>query len=92
MLRITLVSQTPEEAVLQLEGWVDGEEVALLAAEGHRLLQAAQRLVLDLGGIKFIDEAGLALLQGWSSGRRLVLRGGSSYLRTVLATSGLEPG
>ena len=89
MLRITLVSQTPEEAVLQLEGWVDGEEVALLAAEGHRLLQAAQRLVLDLAGVKFIDAAGLALLQGWS-GPRLVLRGDSSYLRTVLAASGLE--
>ena len=45
--------------------------------------------MLDLAGVKFIDVAGLALLQGWS-GPRLVLRGDSSYLRTVLAASGLE--
>ena len=89
MLRITLVSQTQREAVLQLEGWVAGEDVAVLTTEGHRRLQAGQRLVLDLAGVKFIDAAGLALLQGWS-GPRLVLRGDSSYLRTVLAASGLE--
>ena len=89
MLRISLVSESQQEAVLQLEGWVAREDVAVLADEGHRRLQAAERLVLDLAGVKFIDVAGIALLQGWS-GPRLMLRGDSSYLRTVLAASGLE--
>ena len=89
MLRISLVSQTPEAAVLQLEGWVAGEEVALLAAEGQRHLQAGQRLVLDLSGVKAIDAEGLALLQGWS-GPQLELRRPSVYLQLLLETSGLQ--
>ena len=90
MMRITLVSQTPQEAVLRLEGWVAGEEVELLEAEGYRCFQETHRLVLDLSGVKFIDPAGLALLQGWS-GPRLELRGASAYLRSVLETEGLTP-
>ncbi|MBT4499769.1 MAG: STAS domain-containing protein [Gemmatimonadetes bacterium] len=89
MLRITTVTQTPEEIVLRLEGWVTGEGVGVLAEEGHRRLRKARRLVLDLNGVKSIDAAGLALLQGWS-GSRLVLRGGSGYLRALLSSSGLE--
>lgn len=89
MLRITLVSESPEEAVLTLEGWVAGEDVAVLASEGQRLLLQTRRLVLELAGVRFIDASGLALLQGWS-GPRLALRGASHYLRTVLGSEGLD--
>ena len=91
MLRITIVSQSPDVVVLQLEGWVADETVEVLAEEGQRWLQRAQRLELELRGVKFIDEAGLALLQGWA-GPRLVLRGASAYLQSVLAASGLKKG
>jgi ABC-type transporter Mla MlaB component len=89
MLRITLTAQTPEEGVLQLEGWVVGEDVAVLAEEGHRRWRESRRLVLDLDGVKSIDAAGMALLQEWS-GPQLKLRGGSAYLRVLLAAYGLK--
>ena len=88
MLRLTLRSQTPEEVVLQVDGWVSGKNVEILEQEGTRWLQEAQCLVLDLNGVKFIDRAGLALLQHWS-GKRLVLCGGSSFVRTLLGQRGL---
>ena len=80
MIRLTLVTQTPIEAVLKVEGSVSGEDVAILEEEGARLRQQSHRLVLDLDGVQFVDRAGLALLERWS-GERLVLRGGPLYLR-----------
>ena len=88
MLRLTVISQTPEQAVLQIDGWVSGANVTLLEEEGTRLLQEAERLVLDLSGVRVIDQAGLALMQGWS-GERLVLRGASPFVNRLLATEGL---
>ena len=88
MLRLTMRSQTPEEAVLEVHGWVSGKDVEILEQEGTRLLQEAQRLVLGLKGVRFIDRHGLALLKRWS-GDRLELRGGSSFVRMLLAKHGL---
>ena len=89
MVRLTVISQTKEEAVLKVEGWVSGADVALLEEEGTRLLQQTQRLVLDLKGVRFIDREGIALLQRWS-GERLVLRDASPFVRTRLAEHGLK--
>ena len=83
MLRITVVSQTREEVVLKVEGWISGEHVHVLEEEGERWLQRTRRLVLDLSGVRFIDNAGIGLLQHWW-GDRLVLRGGSSFVRSLL--------
>ena len=83
MMRLNLRSQTPQEAVLEIHGWVRGKHVSILEQEGSRLLGETQCLVLDLRGVQFIDEAGIALLQRWS-GARLVLRGGSLFIRTLL--------
>ena len=90
MLRITALTVTPEEAALRLEGAVADEEVAVLAAEGQTWLRTSRRLVLDLYGVRFVDTAGLALLQGWA-GPRLVLRGASPFLQSVLRAEGLVP-
>lgn len=89
MLRITVVAQTKEEVVLKVEGWVSGEYVALLEQEGENWFQKAERLVLDLTGVQIIDGAGLALLKRWY-GDQLVLRGGSLFVRSLLAMNGLE--
>ena len=88
MVRLTVISQTNEEAVLKVEGWVSGADVALLEEEGARLLREAECLILDLSGVRFIDREGIALLQRWS-GERLVLHGASPFVRTRLAEHGL---
>lgn len=89
MLRLTVVLQTPEEVVLKIEGRVSEEGVDLLEQEGIRWFQEVRRLVLDLTDVQFIDRAGIALLQRWS-GERLVLRGGSFFVRTLLVSHGLD--
>jgi len=88
MLRLTVVSQSKEETVLNVEGWVSGADVGLLEQEGTRLLQGTQRLVLDLKGVRFIDRDGLALLKRWS-GDRLVLRSASLFVSTRLRDYGV---
>ena len=89
MIRLTVRSQTPEEAVLQVDGRVTGENVAILEQEGTRLLGAAQRLVLDLRWVRFFDKDGLALLRRWPR-ERLVLRNASWFVRALLERHGLE--
>ena len=88
MIRLTVISQSREEVVLKVEGWVSGADVTVFEEEGTRLLQETQRLVLDLEGVKFIDRDGLAVLKRWS-GDRLVLRGATLFLRTRLREHGL---
>ena len=88
MIRLTVRCQTSEEAVLQIDGWVSGEEVKILEQEGTRLLGEVQCLVLDLRGVRFIDEAGIALLRRWW-GERLVLRNGPPFVRASLGQHGL---
>ena len=90
MLRLTTLSQNGEEAVLKVEGWVAGEEVALLEEELSRQLHGGRRLVLDLKGVRFIDQAGLEVLARWSGGQ-LVLRGGSDFIQELLKAHGLSP-
>lgn len=88
MLRLILGAQTPEEAVVEVHGWVSGKEVALLEEEGERWLQESARLVLELEGTQFIDGTGLALLDRWAQ-QGLSLRGGSAFVRQLLARHGL---
>lgn len=89
MLRLTLVSQTTEETVLKVEGWVTEVSLPLLEAEGERRFRESERLVLDLKGMRFIDPVGLALLKRWT-GKRLVLRDGSPFVRELLHRHGLD--
>lgn len=89
MLRITVISQTKEDVVLKVEGQVSGKDVALLEQEGTRWLRDGRCLVLDLSGVRFINRAGIELLQHWS-GERIVLRDGSQFIRELLATHGID--
>ena len=88
MIRLIVQAQTPEETVLQVDGWVSEENVSILEQEGTRLLGESHRLVLDLKGVQYIDREGIALLQRWQ-GDRLVLRGGSLFVRGLLEEHGL---
>ncbi|MBI4531910.1 MAG: STAS domain-containing protein [Candidatus Latescibacteria bacterium] len=88
VIRLTVIAQNNKEVVLKVEGWVSGDAVDLLAAEGDRQLQQTERLVLDLAGVRFIDDAGIRLLRRWS-GERLELRGGSPFVQVLLEAHGL---
>jgi anti-anti-sigma regulatory factor len=88
MIRLIIRSQTPEEVVLEVHGWVSGGNVSILEQEGVRVLGESGRLVLDLRGVQFIDEEGVGVLRGWVS-EGVVLRGGSLFVRMLLEAHGL---
>ena len=67
---------------------LNGEDVILLAQMGEKVRQRGARLVLDLAGVRSIDEKGLALLASWA-GPQLGLRRPSLFLGQVLAHRGL---
>ena len=88
MLRLTLVAQTPQQAVLNVDGQITADQVPLLAKEIGRLGQQSASLILVLDGVGHIDPEGLDLLKQWS-GPPLQLRGGSPFLRALLSSGGL---
>lgn len=83
VLRISVVSQNGEEVVLKVEGWVSEENVCVLEEEGERWFRQVRRLVLDLSGVRFMEDAGIELLQRWY-GERLILRDLSPFLHALL--------
>ena len=85
MLRIMVRSQTPEEVVLEVDGWLGGDDVDLLEQELARCHQEAKCLILDLDGVRFIDEEMLDSLKRQRA-RGVVLQGGSSFVRELLKT------
>ena len=89
MMQFILQTQSDQEVVLSLYGELVGAEVQLLEQEGRRHRQTAYRLVLELDGVPFVGDTGLALLHRWA-GPRLMLRGGSPFLRALLRAEGLE--
>ena len=89
MVRLTVVSQTVEEAVVTLDGWLEGADVELVEREGTGYLRDSRSLVLDLSGVRSIDQCGIALLLAWSHDR-VSLCGGSLFLRTLLRVNGLD--
>ena len=90
VLRLTVTARSVHEVVLEVAGWVEGQDVALLEQEMRRQADGCQRLVLDLSQAEAIDTAGLELLRTWD-GPHLVLCRASAYLRAVLLSQGLKP-
>ena len=90
MLRVTTSLQAPERAILQLEGWFAAEDVELIEGEAERLFLDVSHLVLDLHGVRFIDQQGIDLIKSWPPDR-LVLRGASAFVCALLKTQGLSP-
>ena len=88
MIRITELSQSDEEVVLKVEGWLAGADVELLEEEGTRWLQQTDQLVLSLKGLQSIDPDGIQLLQRWAE-EGVVLKDGSTVICILLASRGL---
>ena len=89
MLRMTIKAQSAQELILGVYGKVTGAAIPLLQQEVENRLGTSAKLVLDLDGVPFIDRSGLEVLKQWSSSK-VDLRGGSPFLRALLAAEGLE--
>lgn len=87
MLRITTESFS-NALVLQVEGRITTEHIAVLEEEGQIQHREDRHLILDLEKVRFIDQDGLELLRRWVD-EGTVLRGGSLFVRTLLAEHGL---
>ena len=88
MIRITEVSQSPEEVVLRVDGYLNKRDVEVLIAEGNRWLEQADRLVLSMIGTPSVNLPGIHLLQQWVD-ERITLKGGPGTLRILLRCHGL---
>ena len=88
MLRVTIESSNSEAVVLSVAGRIAAEDVVLLEEEGRCRFGEGRRWVLDLEGVRFIDQDGLDLLQRWVR-EGMVLRGGSLFVRALLAEKGV---
>ena len=86
----------PETTIWKLEGSLAGDaiettrrELERFADPGRRNGSPSTRLYLDLGGIRFMDESGIALLR-----ERLPLLAGiidcQEYVRSLLYEHGLQ--
>jgi anti-sigma B factor antagonist len=78
--------------VVVLSGELDTSNAALLQERVESLApQPAQRLIFDLGGLRFMDSAGIAVLLGAEAKASSVsLRNPSPIIRRVLETTGLS--
>ena len=63
VLRITRFEGSDAGAVLRLEGRIVWEWAALLESECYELLVSRDDVSLDLSGVRFVDQAGIAVLQ-----------------------------
>jgi hypothetical protein len=75
MIRIDILSQSPEEAVMRVCGevWSD-DEINLVAQEGNRCLEQSKLLVLDLEYLQALSDRALPQLQAWQAQGRLQIR------------------
>ena len=88
MVRLTVISQSCEETAVKVEGWIRRADLAWMEQDINGWLRETQRVVLDLDDVKFIAPAGIEVLKR-CAGDRLVLRGGSVFLRMLLSACGL---
>ena len=90
MLKITPIEMSSDGTwVLQLEGQVAGPWVAALRRACTENLKNSDysRLVLDLGGVSFIDAAGVALFRELAA-LRVAVTNGSIYVAEQLKEAG----
>ena len=88
MLRVTEILSGDREVILKVEGSISRDDVALLRDEGNRCASGERQVVLDMNGVCFLDEEGIALLRFWQE-RGVLLRGGPAFIHELLKSHGL---
>jgi anti-anti-sigma regulatory factor len=68
MLRITRIESSPSHVLLNAEGQIVAEWVALPEGECRKLLEADQRVVLDLGAVTYLDRDAIHVLRTLNAG------------------------
>jgi len=82
--------------VIRVRGDVDVVEAPTLSAIAKRLLSdGARDLVVDFGGVDFVDSTGLRVLlqahqQAHSKGGTLTVRGASPFICRLMEITGLD--
>ena len=83
MLRINKVEGEDGAVTLHVEGKLAGESVAVLEQECRRLVGWAHQVHLELSGVAYVDEDGVALLLGLE-GDDVVVYGPSAFVHEQL--------
>jgi anti-anti-sigma regulatory factor len=83
MLRITRRDVDADLTVLELEGRLHASELPELERAVEESLPAGRRLVLDLGGVAYVDAQGARRLAELRR-RRVTLAGCSLFVRELL--------
>lgn len=92
MIRIDILSLSPEEAVMRIAGWVyDERDIELIAQEGNRCLGQSRLLVLDLEHLQQLSDLALPLLKGWQAEGKLQIRSWHYETGIKLRREGLIP-
>ena len=92
MVRIDILSQSPEEAVMRVAGWVQHDrDIELVAQEGNRCLESSKLLVLDLEHLHQLHDFALPRLQEWQAQGRLQIRAWHHLIDFKLRYHGLVP-
>jgi ABC-type transporter Mla MlaB component len=86
MLKITRMSVTAEQVTLRVEGRIVAANVVELERECRAAVAAGQRLVLDLGGVTYLDGAGAAMLRSLPPGHCEFVNG-SEFLEQLLGVA-----
>lgn len=90
MIRIDILSQSPEEAVMRIAGWVQHDrDIELIAQEGNRYLETSKLLVLDLEALHELSDRALPLLKQWQAQGRLEISKHNYRIDSSLRNSGL---
>lgn len=85
MLRITAVTTTAQQACLRLEGRLVGPWVAEVETAIRQSTSSMTDIVLDLGGVRFVDEVGIVLLQTLRT-QGVTLRRATPFVEELLRT------
>ena len=92
MIRIDILSQDPDQAVMRVAGevWLD-YEIDLVAQEGNRYLQTSKLLVLDLEHLHALSDLALPQLKEWQAQGRLQVLAWHHLISFKLQQHGLIP-